>query len=169
MKVQTTAVLGPATVTAFENGRALLERPGWKGWAQVATTLPYRPEAGDVVLAIGEDPAWIIGLIHGRGATVIETPGDIELRAGGKITLTSATALEAAAPEVSIQADRLETAARDAFERFTSCYRWVKGLFQVSSGRSRQLVDGAHTLQADRIEETAKRDVRIDGQSIHLG
>lgn len=169
MLTGTETPLGPATVTAVEADRVRLDRDGGERWARLALSTPYRPEPGDVVLAIGEEDVYVIGVLRGRGKTVLRAAGDLEIRADGRVSIAGGAGVEVTGPDVTIRADRFETVARAAFERFVDCYRWVKELFQTRTGRSRTVVEGHSTLRAERIVETATKDVKIDGEKIHLG
>jgi hypothetical protein len=154
-------MLGPATVVESAGDRVRLVRESGEAWAQLALAFPYEPAAGDVVLAIGEDEVFIIGVLRGRGKSVFRTPGDLELEAGGRVSIRGS--------EVRIEADKVETVARSVFERFVNAYRWVKETLQTRAGRTRTVVEGHSTLRAERIVEIAEKDVKIDGEKIHLG
>lgn len=169
MLTETSASLGPATVVAAGPEGVRILRPEGEVLAQSALAYPYRPEPGDVVLAIGEEDVYVIGVLYGRGKTVFDAPGDLELRAKGRVAIVGEQAVEVRSPEIHLHADRMETFIRTVFERTVDCYRWVKNLLQTSAGRSRTVVEESATLQADRIVEVAKKDVRIDGERIHLG
>lgn len=153
--------LGPATVTEIVGNRVRLAREGGEAWAQLALAYPYRPEPNDVVLAIGDEEVYIIGVLFGRGKTVFCAPGDLELSAEGKVEIRG--------KEIALRADKVETVAKTVFERCRSAYRWVKETVQTRAGRMRTVVDGHSTLRAERIVETAEKDVKIDGEKIHLG
>lgn len=150
--------LRPARVESVAGDGAILEGGAR---ARIARSCTCRPEPGDLVLAAGEEEAWIVAVLEGRGRTVLEAHGDLELRAGGRIELT--------AREISLQADRVETVARAAFEKFVRAYRWVRDAFQIRAGRVRVLADEQYSVQAGRIVENAEQEVRIDGERIHLG
>ncbi len=161
MYADTQVMLGPATVIAVDGDRVQLERGGREAWAQLALATPYRPEPGDIVLAIGDDETYIIGVLQGRGKTVLDAPGDLTIRAGG--------AIEIEAHDVTVRADRFETVAGVAFERFVRCYRWVTDALHLRAGRTRSVIDGDSTLVAERITEQARGPVKIDGEKIYLG
>lgn len=169
LAVATTVYLGPATVQSIRDDRVVLKTPSGEAEAELALAYPYRPARGDLVLAIGEDKLYVIGVLRGRGKSSFSVPGDLEIRAGGTLDLAAERAVTIRSPHVTLRADRLETVARAAFERFVDSYRWVKDLCQVAAGRSRVLVDGAATLNAERIVERARKDVMIDGSRINLG
>jgi hypothetical protein len=170
MHTLTHQYLGPATVVWAEDGQIRLATPAGEMGAEQALAYPYRPARGDVVLAIGEEGnAWVIGVIRGRGMSELRVPGDMQLAAGGRVTITAERGIDLRSPRVEIRADRLEVVVQAIMERSLRCYRWVKQALQVTAGRVRTLVDGQATLQADRIVEHARKDVRIDGRRIHLG
>jgi hypothetical protein len=163
--------LGPATVLHCAPGRLKIELPAEQAWATSALPVPYQPVAGDIVLAIGHSGEWyVIGLLKGSGPTVLTVPGDFEVRAPrGRICLSASTGVELRSDEVRVTTRRLEMLAHTVFERFSDATRWVKGTFQLRSGRLRTRVEGTYDLGADRIVERASKDVKIDGTKIHLG
>jgi len=162
-------VLGPATVTEIAGDRVRVERAdGSAAWAQLALAQPYEPEPGDVVLAIGADEVYVIGVLTGRGRTVLRAPGRLELRAES-VAIVGERELELSAPQVTVRGDRVETFARDVFERVVNAYRFVKEALQLNAGRVREQVDGHATRHAERVVMTADKDVRLDGEKIRLG
>ena len=171
MLTETSAQLGTAKVVAVDGARVRITVGDGEAWAQLALAFPYKPVAGDSVLAIGQDEAWyVIGVLQGRGVSSFVAPGDLELRApNGSIGLVASEGVRIEAPEVELRADRLELAARTVFERFVSAYRRVAEAFHLRAGSVRTVVDETWDVRADRITERATGDVRIDGEKIHLG
>ena len=170
MQILTQHYLGPATVLSAVDGLVRLATPAGEMEAELALAFPYNPARGDQVLAIGEERnAWVIGVIRGRGLTEFRVPGDMRLQAGGRVTIAGDRGVELRSPRLDLRADRLEIAAQAIVERSLRCYRRVKHALQTTAGRLRTLVDGQATLQADRIVEHARKDVRIDGERINLG
>ena len=169
--LEKTTYLGPATVVRAAPGRVQLQLPDGCRWAQCALAFTYQPVAGDRVLAIGHSGVWyVIGVLAGTGASSICVPGDLEIRAPrGRISLTAAAGIELRADEVRVSANRLEVLAQTVFEHCAEVTRWVKGTLQLRVGRLRTRVDGTYDVGADRIVERARRDVKIDGEKIHLG
>jgi hypothetical protein len=169
--LEATTYLGPARVLAAAGNRVKLELPDEHVWAVTALGGPFQPAVGDIVLAIGREDDWyVIGVLKGSGPTTWTVPGNLEIRAPrGEITLTAGRGVAVKAPEVKISAGKLELLARSVFERFHEATRWVKGAFQLQAGRVRTRIDGDYDLAADRIQERAEHDVKIDGTKIHLG
>ncbi len=161
MLIDHATMLGPATVVEIVGNRVRLSRENGEVWAELALAFPYDPVPGDIVLAIGEGEAFVIGVLRGRGKSVFRTPGDLELEAGGRVSIRGS--------EVRIEADKVETVARSVFERCVNGYRWVKETLQTRAGRMRTVVEGHSTLRAERIVRVAQKDVKIDGEKIHLG
>jgi len=153
--------LGPATVTEITGDRVRLSREDGEAWAHLALAYPYHPEPGDIVLTIGEEEVYIIGVLVGRGKTVFHAPGDLELSAAGTVEIKGT--------EVRLHADKVETVACSVFEKCLNAYRWVKETIHTRAGRTRTVVEGHSSLRAERIVETARKDVKIDGERIHLG
>ena len=171
MLTETTTRLSPATVLALEGERVRLALGDEVAWADLALAFPYRPAAGDVVLAIGPDPSWyVIGVLKGCGSTSFVAPADLEFHApNGSIGLVAAEGVRIEAPEVELKADRLELAARNVFERFIRAYRRVAETFHLRAGSVKEVVEETHDLRAGRIVQRAEGDVRIDGEKILLG
>jgi hypothetical protein len=171
MLTETTARIGPAKVLQVEEGRVRLQVEDEEAWGVMALAFPYRPAAGDTVLALGQESKWyIIGVLQGRGVTSFIAPGDLELLApNGSIGLKAAEGVRIEGPKVTLTADRLELAARTVFERFVQAYRRVAEAFHLRAGRVRTTVTGAWDVHAGRIAERADADVRIDGEKIYLG
>jgi uncharacterized protein DUF3540 len=163
--------LGPATVLTAAGGRVKLELPDAHEWALCALAFPYRPVAGDVVLAAGRAGAWyVIGVLAGRGESTLTVPGDLTIAAPrGRVVLQARDGIDLKSDSVRVSANRLELLARSLVERFADATRWVKDVFQLRAGRIRTRVDGCYDLDAGRIAACADGDVKIDGTSINLG
>jgi hypothetical protein len=161
--------LGPARILARAGSKWKVALADRSATATLALAVPYQPQPGDLVLVIGTDELYVIGVIQGTGRSVLSVGGDLDIRAGGTLRLQGGTEVEIGSPRVEIRADRMETAIGTVFERVVDCYRWVKGLLQTSAGRSRTVVQESATLHAGRIVEKAKKDVSIDGDQIRLG
>lgn len=171
MLVETTVQMAPAQVVACEGTSYLLDAPWGRVYAQAAIGPFYRPVLGDVIVALGQgEQCYIVGVLHGTGDVVIESPRNMTVMApNGSIDLFAAKGLRAYSPEITLRATRLELVARSVFERFGSAYRWVKDCFQVRTGRLRVVSKGSYQLRAQRIVELAEKDVKIDGQRVGLG
>jgi len=94
------------------------------------------------------------GTLHMPKKLRLETQGDIEMVAGGKLHM---------------QAQEAETQFGSLVERIGNVYRYVKELQQVKAGRLRSLVKGAIQLKGERMSLLAREDVHIDGERINLG
>jgi hypothetical protein len=162
--------VGPASVRSVEGGTVKLALPSGAADAELAVAFPYAPQRGDIVLVLATaESAYIIGVLKAIGPTRLDLPGDVVVRAGGRLRLAAGDAVEIESPDVRIRADRVETTARAVFERVKDAYRWAQDVVQTTAGRVRTLVSGTATLQAERIVETATKDVKIDGERINLG
>jgi hypothetical protein len=161
--------IGPATVVAAAGDRLRLALPDRQVWARLALAFSYQPEPEDRVLVAGEEDFYVIGVLEGRGRTVLSVPGDLEVSAGGRLHLTGARGIEVSAPEITLKADRFETVARTAFEKFVNCYRTVRETLQTTSKRNRTVTEEQYSIEAGQICALAEKDVRIDGEQINLG
>jgi len=163
--------LGPARVHRVAGNRIQLEFPDELPWATLALAYPYEPASGDVVLAVGQGQNWfVIGIIQGSGKTRFVVPGDFEVLAPrGHIHLLGGKGIHLKSPEVKITAGTLRLVAKRILERFTDATRWVKNTWHLRSGRVRLEAEGDYRVKAKRIIERAEKDVKIDGEKIHLG
>lgn len=169
--VETGTFLGPARVTEVVGSSLRLAFEDRKVEAVLAVSYPYRPVVGDIVLAIGQDEAfYAIGVIQGNGTTEFVAPGPIVFHAPrGPIELLSTEGIRLRSREVEIHSERLEVNSRSILERCVDAFRWIRNAFQLRAGRVQEVVDGKYSLSAERISERADRDVKIDGEKIHLG
>ncbi len=167
LQQETGLYLGPATVCRAVGQRVQLRRPGHseEEWAEMALAFSYQPAPGDVVLvAAQEERAYVIGVLQGRGPSVLSFPGDVTLSAPqGSIHLDAAEAVTTTAPRVELRADSLEIEARSLVQRFESAFQWVKDLFETKSGRSRIVTEGTHLQLAERTFIRSEKESKIDG------
>jgi hypothetical protein len=81
----------------------------------------------------------------------------------------SAKSLRGTVSSAKLVCDKLETTAQRLWERSGQAIRQVKDLCQVTAGRMRTLVRGAHDIQSERTTITARDEVRMNGDRINLG
>src|SRR5437016_3334541 len=84
LQQETGLYLGPATVCRSAGRRVAVRRDDGDGerWAELALAFPYQPAEGDVVLvAAQEERVYVIGVLRGRGPSVLSFPGDVTLSA----------------------------------------------------------------------------------------
>lgn len=136
-----------------------------------ALQLPYSAEVGDLLLVIGSAAGWYaIGVVEGRGTTRLLVPGDLEVAApqgdirfaAGRAVMVHGAAFEVACRRVSITAETL-------MERCREAGRWVAGLFEVRAKQTTTTVQDVHMVRAGNIVEIADRQMKLDGEQIHLG
>ena len=165
--------LGPATVCRAQGRRVLLRRDGQDAeeWAELALAFPYQPAPGDVVLAVAqEERAYVIGVLQGRGPSVLSFPADVTLHAPeGAIHLDAAKGVTMSAPVVELRAEKIELEATTLTQRIENVYQWVKDLLQIRAGRSRTVVDGTHHQLAERTFIRSEKETKVDGEKIYLG
>ena len=171
--IQTDAAtkLGPGVVARLEDGRAIVTFEGEQVSAINAIAFPWTPATGDVVLVIAqEDSHYIIGVLQTRGDFTMTFPANATFRAPkGNIAFHSGNEIEMHASEVKVTGGKITLLAKTMTEKFGNAFRWVSDLVQVKSGRSRTLVDGASYERCERRVIKAKKDVRVNGERIHLG
>lgn len=168
-ETMTQAALGPAVVTATQGAQVTVLRDGREVAAQNALAFPYTPRKGDVVLVIGEEQAYIIGVLHAQGDMALHFPANVHLHARGAFQFTSAEAIELQAPVTKVAAGKFEVIARTLTETVHNAARWVKDLATFRAGRRKVQVDGVNIERAERHVLRAKKDVRVNGHRIHLG
>ena len=165
--------LGPATVSRAAGRRVQLRREGQEAeeWADLALAFPYQPAPGDVVLVVAqEERAYVIGVLQGKGPSVLAFPGDVTLSAPrGAVHIDAAKGVTVNAPSVEMRAETIELEATTLTQRIESAFHWVKDLLQVRAGRSRTVVDGTSHQLAERTFIRSEKETKVDGEKIYLG
>lgn len=135
-----------------------------------AMAFPYTPKAGDVVLLIsGHDRHYIIGVLETSGDATLQFPAGLHIHARGGVQVSSGERVEMHAPEVKVTAGVWQVVARTLKERVENAARWVKNLATLRAGRRTVKVEGANVERAESHLLRAKKDVRVNGDRIHLG
>jgi hypothetical protein len=163
--------LGPATVTGTRGPEVEVVCNGREISALNALAFPYQPQRGDVVLLVAqEERSYVIGVLSAQGDMSLNFPGNVHFRAPkGSVQFTSGTGIEMQAPEVKVTARAYTVLAKTLTEKVTSAFRWVKDIASLKAGRQRTHVEGASYERAERRVIKAKKDVRVNGDRIHLG
>lgn len=163
--------LGAAQVIRVEGTRLLLSMQDRQAWAASAIGYPYTFQVNDVVLAIGHQDDWyVIGVLQGSGKTSLQVPGDLQLIAPhGSIEMVAARGISMRSPSVRIVAQQLHLAAKRLRERFAQASLCVTEGWQIVAKRLSTRCQQSCRLQAGKIVQQAKGDVKIDGRKIHLG
>jgi hypothetical protein len=163
--------LGPATVVSVEGATIRVLHDGKEVEALNALAFPYQPRRGDVVLLISQDSGcFVIGVLQATGDVNLTFPANVHFHAPkGNVQFTSGTGIEMQAPEVKVTAGAWTVLAKTLTEKVTNAFRWVKDLASLRAGRQRNLVEGASYERAERRVIKAKKDVRVNGNRIHLG
>jgi hypothetical protein len=164
---------GPALVTAVVEQDVELETDssGGRHWARLAIAIGYRPRIGDVVLAMAAGDAWyVVGVLEGHGPSVVNAPGDLELRApNGAIRIEAADGCVVAAPAVRVQAAALDLIGETLHEDFDTVRRRISGMLDVRAKAISTTVAETWRLVARRISGRGEENVAIDAPSINLG
>jgi hypothetical protein len=183
MMLDTSVYLGPARVlaTATKPGYVRVELANDDVlWARLALAVPYRPEPGDEVLVICQEPpdAFVIGVLEGCGTTTLSVPGDLRLEApqgevsimaGMSVKVRSAQAIEMAAPRATFRFARLNMLVTTLVQRLANSFTWATGLMQSKSQRLRQLAEEGWLVRAGRAHVKTTDNIHINGKTIHLG
>lgn len=80
-----------------------------------------------------------------------------------------ATHAESDHDEVQFRTRTLSSWAQNVFQRADTVMRWVEGVETANVGQWVKSVRQAYTLHAQHAVITARGDVRIDGERIHMG
>ncbi|QDV25614.1 DUF3540 domain-containing protein [Aureliella helgolandensis] len=170
-QVPMTEFLGAARVVRIDGARLLLMMNETQAWASNAIAYPYDFQVDDMVLAIGQKDDWfVIGVLQGSGKTTLHVPGNLQLMApNGSIEMVASRGVSIRSPTVNIVATQLNLAAKKLNERFEQARLWVKESYEIMTKRMTTRAEGSYRLNADKIVERAKGDVKIDGKKIHLG
>ena len=163
--------LGPAEV--LEGGAAVATvrlADGTEREARVALAFAYEPAVGDSVLVIAdEEGCYVIGVLACTGKGVISFPGDLTVRAAGRLHLSGEEGVDIEGPHMAIRAGTLSVLARAVTERFESLRQHVVDLLSVQAGKSHTTVDGPTYTRAESATLLTKDKVTINGKAIHLG
>ena len=65
--------------------------------------------------------------------------------------------------------DAVDVVAQRATQRLKSCYRWVEEIEHITAGQMIHKVSNLFSVRARQTAITAKDDVKIDGERVHLG
>jgi hypothetical protein len=163
--------LGPACVLSAEGQEVMIELPtGETRAARLALAFLYQPVPGDVLLVIGKEEYYGIGVLHGTGKASLSFHGDVDLRAvGGALRLSGDRGVSVEGPEVEIHAGRLKTIADAVVEKCNSLYQRVSSLLSVHAGKSHTIVDGLSFTQAESGAIVTREVMTINGKQVHLG
>lgn len=163
--------LGPAEVLTVAPDHVTVRLgSGEVARAQVALAFTYEPAVGDLALVAGDGAAhYVIGILNGSGKTTLDLPGDVDLRAQGKLRLRSEAGVEIQAPKISLEARSLELLAGAVVERFRSLRQRISELYSVQAGEQHTVVEGSSRTQAKSAAILSEEKVTINGREVHLG
>jgi ABC-type ATPase involved in cell division len=139
--------------------------------ATLALAFPYKPQIGDVVLAIAQgDEAWVIGVIEGSGVTTFSAPADLEFRATrGRIVLSARDEIEIKSRNVNVVAENAQTLAENLTQQVGNLESIVRQTSILRAAESRTEIEQTCTLRAERVNVRGRKEVKIDGDLINLG
>jgi hypothetical protein len=157
------------------------------------------PETGDLVLVSrgGDGSAWVLAVLEGAGPSRLTLPGDATLQAEGDLSVGAGHKLLLAAPELvaeaataTLRSDRVGVVARladlvadatkltgerlhvlvaDHLAELGRSIRRVAGLDHTAAGIIDSRAEDTASLHGRYATLTAEKDVRIDGDQIHMG
>jgi len=176
MPVQAGAMLeyfGPAIVTAILDRDVEVRTVASevRYWARLACAGGYQPRAGDVVLAMAGGGVWyVVGVLEGHGPTVLDAPGDLELRARhGAIRIEAAEGCVVTSPTVRVEAASLDLIGDTLREEFDTVRQRISGMLEVRAKAITTAVAETWRLTARRLLGRGQDSVTIDSPSINLG
>lgn len=177
--------IGPAVVASLEDGRVIATFEGEQVSAINAIAFPWTPNPGDVVLLIAQADSqeraagqptglppqhYIIGVLQTRGDFTMTFPANVNFSAPrGDISFHSGRTIDVHGAEVKVTGGKITLLAKTMTEKFSNAFRWVSDMVQLKAGRSRTLVEGASYERCERRVIKARKDVRVNGNRIHLG
>jgi hypothetical protein len=162
--------LGPAKVHKSEAGIVFVECENTYARAFSALGFPYDPCPGDQVLVIGKNTTrYIIGVLSGGGKTILQVPGDLEVRAPqGSISFHAGEEIRLQSATIRLIGRDIELLGEWIWQRCRELSQKVQGMFRSESGTAEQHVEGAFHTQASRISQNADGDIRLRGKTINL-
>ena len=163
---------GPALVTAVADRDVEVQLPtGSREWARLAIPAVYQPCAGDVVLVLSTSgAAYVIGVLEGHGPSVLQAPGDLELRAPeGEIRIVSSRGYAVTAHEISLQAATIDLVGDTLCEEFQTIRRRVSDAIDVRVQSISVMVGETYRLMARRILGRGQDSITLDAPAINLG
>jgi hypothetical protein len=170
-KPDTPLYLGPASVVQSGASEVEVELPrGNRERARLALAYAYEPCVGDEVLVIGNaDGHWIIGIIHGKGPSVLRFPADAELSAGGSLRITADRGVDVRAQDFSVTTQKIRMIASEVSHSFKTLRQRVQELLSVQAGQTHTVVEGSMHSQAKNATILTEEKVSINGKEVHLG
>ena len=123
---------------------------------------------GKMELAAASD----MKILSGSKAVVVSpetrvSTGDLEV--SSRKTTARTHSLESHVQEARIFAGSVHTVAKSVTQRFETLMRWVDKVQTLNVGNLIQNVRGALASHSRHAVITAKKDVKIDGERIHMG
>lgn len=160
----------PATVFHVADDDVRVRLDAQEHRVTMAMAVRYHPRVGDVLLvATTPDACYAIGVLCGSGSVELASAGDVTVRAGGQVRLQADHGLTAEAPQMKLDAGRLELVARDLVATAQSFLQRIAGLLHLTAGRRHTQVDGSSIEHARQVVIKAQDTVTVDGSTIHLG
>jgi hypothetical protein len=163
--------LGPARVVGGGPTQVDVELPtGRRVSARLALAFAYAARVDDTMLVIGGPSGhYVIGVLSGAGVSVLEVPGDIELRAGGELRLAAERGVRVDAPVVEMRSAKLDVIADTVVHTFTSLRQRVRELLSIHAGSAHTVVEQTAYSQAENVTMLTKDKMTLNGKAIHLG
>lgn len=157
-------------VVALEEGRArVLLGDGRQVTPTWALPYAYAPAEGDVLWVISRgERHYVLGVERGAGTSLLWFPGDLAVRAEGRLKLSARRALRLTGAQISLRAQLLERVA-ESLESSTRESRLVlKGLLRTFASGARRVVEDEDYRTARGLTQLARDLVKIDAELIKL-
>ena len=148
------------------------------------------PQPGDrVLVSVAQGEAYILAVLNGAAETRIDVAGTLTIASGTGLSLeapristkaeeaeyrfarlsVTSLRLDSTLEIAKLTAERLHTMATDILAEIGNSVRRVAGLDHVSAGQIDQRAKDTASLHGRFTSVTADKDVRIDGDQIHMG
>lgn len=190
IKMPPAAVLAHMWVKGIESDRLVVADEAGLIRARRAKGCLVEPAIGDLVLiSRAGEIAYVLAVLEGAGPTRLAAAGALEIASQTRLSL-SAPELESEFGTANIGIDRLtyrgrlaeiglegaklvaervHTMAGDALAELGRSIRRIAGLDQTAAGIIDQRAEDCAALHGRFTTITADKDVRIDGDQIHMG
>ncbi len=164
-------ILRPARVVDLIGSTPVVEVGGERENARLALAFPYQPVVGDELLVIGQEGKfYVIGLLQTSGEVAFRFFGDVRLHAiGGRLELTGDEGVRLLGNTVEVASRKMKVVTESFVAKANDWYQRVRNNLDMHSGEKRELVDGDHSIRAEKASTVTSGIVTINGKEVHLG
>ncbi len=149
-------------------------------WARMAMAVPYKPEPGDEVLVICNEPphAYVIGVLQGHGTTTLQVPadlrfeaprGEVHILAGKAIQMRSDSGAGAGCAARTFRFVSAEPAGHDARAAPDQRVHLGNRPRSVQERAVARIAEESWFVRAGRAHVRTTDNIHITGKTLHLG